>query len=431
MDPTISVQPDTISLHPERLASYSRRRPLVDQCTNAWQSNSIHSEKFAQQTSDWFDSIVLVMQRIWAIVRASKLQRLAIACLSLTVIAVLLWQHLPCNLFAEDRAAWRAVNAADDEDGNVFGANKRVKFPGITQVTTMDEKFLPRSSRLRTDTASGRRLIFIGDIHGCMEELEALLAKAKYKPDKDHIITVGDMINKGPSSREVVQFLMEQGASAVRGNHEDRILLTAKAFEGGALTTQDDASRNLPHNEPFETKASRKAQNERKLAKSFTKKQLEWLNACPVILRVGELEPFGDIVTVHGGLVPGISLENQDPMSVMNMRIIDLATHIPSHKHEQKGSIPWFSFWNKYQRLINAQGTIFGHRKSPSTKHTTVVYGHDSRRGLQINKYTKGLDSGCVRKDKLTAWIVSDYGKEEYVHVKCQGERLGSKKADD
>lgn len=50
---------------------------------------------------------------------------------------------------------------------------------------------------------------------------------------------------------------------------------------------------------------------------------------------------------------------------------------------------------------------------------TTVIYGHDSKTGLAIRTYTKGLDSGCVKGGKLTALVIENGGKQSLVHVRC------------
>lgn len=55
--------------------------------------------------------------------------------------------------------------------------------------------------------------------------------------------------------------------------------------------------------------------------------------------------------------------------------------------------------WNKYQSLL------------PKRHRQTIIYGHDSRRGLSISKYSKGLDTGCVKGGKLTALVIEERGK--------------------
>ncbi|KAJ9661025.1 hypothetical protein H2198_002184 [Neophaeococcomyces mojaviensis] len=279
-------------------------------------------------------------------------------------------------------------------------------------VATLDSKFLPQAPTSESaDTAEDRRLIFIGDIHGCMDELEALLHKSKYDPMKDHIIALGDVVKKGPKSREVVDYLMEQRASCVRGNQDDRILLAAKAVFEPSATSQTKGHDREHKRHPKKDPKTGKEREEQELASSFAPEQLKWLAECPIILRVGELQPFGNIIAVHGGLVPGIALEHQNPYSVMNMRIIDVQTRAPSEEHFRDGSVPWAEFWNQHQvSLTNEE------------KRTTVVFGHDKKKGLQVYPYAKGLDTGCVDGGKLTAWIVG-VDKEQFVQVKSKPKR--------
>jgi len=50
----------------------------------------------------------------------------------------------------------------------------------------------------------GSRTIVIGDIHGCDDELEDMLAEIRLEAG-DRLISVGDLITKGPKSREVLE----------------------------------------------------------------------------------------------------------------------------------------------------------------------------------------------------------------------------------
>ena len=143
-----------------------------------------------------------------------------------------------------------------------------------------------------------------------------------------------------------------------------------------------------------------------KLAKKFSKKEIAWLSQCPVILRVGQVPNMGEVVVVHAGLVPDVPLEQQDPYQVMNMRTIDLNTRVPS---EARDGTPWEKFWNHRQK------------KLPAKERMTVIYGHDKKRGMNIEKYSKGLDSGCVSGGHLTALVIDSKGHNKYVQVKCKG----------
>jgi hypothetical protein len=67
------------------------------------------------------------------------------------------------------------------------------------------------------------RTIVIGDIHGCYEEMRALLNKIQFN-DRDLLISVGDLIDRGPLSWEVASFFKDtKNAYSVLGNHERRI----------------------------------------------------------------------------------------------------------------------------------------------------------------------------------------------------------------
>jgi hypothetical protein len=152
--------------------------------------------------------------------------------------------------------------------------------------------------------------------------VEKLLKKVSFDASSgDHLVLTGDIINKGPHSSEVVDLARSLHASCVRGNHEDRILL---------LRQQMKNNDSLQSSDKDDQDVSKGDYGERKVARQLTDQQAAWLEACPVILKMGPIKGMGNVVVVHGGLVPGLDLERQDPASVMTMRTIDLATHVPS-----------------------------------------------------------------------------------------------------
>ena len=63
----------------------------------------------------------------------------------------------------------------------------------------------------------------------------------------------------------------------------------------------------------------------------------------------------------------------------------------------------------------------------PRHSRTTVIYGHDAKSGLQLKRYAKGLDTGCVRGGRLTALIIEEGRwsgvKHSVVSVKCKDYR--------
>jgi serine/threonine protein phosphatase 1 len=61
----------------------------------------------------------------------------------------------------------------------------------------------------------------VGDIHGHFSRLEQTLAAIGFDAGKDRLFSVGDLVDRGPESREVLAWLQRPWFHAVRGNHED------------------------------------------------------------------------------------------------------------------------------------------------------------------------------------------------------------------
>jgi serine/threonine protein phosphatase 1 len=64
----------------------------------------------------------------------------------------------------------------------------------------------------------------VGDIHGCFDQLRAVLEAAGFLPECDRLFSVGDLIDRGPQSTETLQWLARPWFHAILGNHEDMAL---------------------------------------------------------------------------------------------------------------------------------------------------------------------------------------------------------------
>lgn len=217
-----------------------------------------------------------------------------------------------------------------------YAAHSQPEFADMVLVQTLDQSLVPTSGNPRDRK---RRLVIVGDVHGMKNELVKLLDEVQFDGNTDHLILAGDMISKGPDSVGVLDLVMELGATAVRGNHEDRVLLAHARLHSKEVSLDFDSSvegstardEELAGSEIF---SHGREYKDRVLAKQLSRKHIEWLKKCPVILRVGDIEGIGQVLVVHAGLVPGVNLSAQDPYFVMNMRTIDLKTHIPSDSKE-------------------------------------------------------------------------------------------------
>lgn len=101
--------------------------------------------------------------------------------------------------------------------------------------------------RIALDPA--RRYLVIGDLHGRFETLNDLLEKSRYVPEQDILLSVGDLIDRGPRSVELIDFFAAPDRYAIRGNHEQMVLNPAKWREvwnyppnGGPATSRSLAA---------------------------------------------------------------------------------------------------------------------------------------------------------------------------------------------
>jgi serine/threonine protein phosphatase 1 len=126
--------------------------------------------------------------------------------------------------------------------------------------------------------------LLIGDIHGCYDELQALLDSGRLNSD-DEIIALGDIVDRGPATPQVLEFFQTQpNARSIMGNHERKHL---RSFRG-------------------ETKAARSQTITRmQLGESYT----SWLKFIETFPRGLELE---DAIAVHGFWELGRTLAQQD-----------------------------------------------------------------------------------------------------------------------
>lgn len=273
-----------------------------------------------------------------------------------------------------------------------------------------------------------KRLIIVGDVHGMQKSLQALLETVNFNRHKgDHLILVGDLVNKGPDSAGVIDLAIKLGASAVRGNHDNAVLDAAAETKparddlpqsGSILETPlTDQSE-----EPDPAVGKRHSAATYKTASELSSSQLDWLASLPLILRVklpkcpkSSLGDIDTLVVAHAGLVPGISLEKQDPHALMHMRSLARTTgdgdgdvFTPAESTGEKG---WVVEWDRWQEQ--------------QASKTMVVFGHDAKRRLQLGRYTIGLDSGCLYGNQLSAVVIEAPNGEiqhRIVQVECADE---------
>jgi len=121
--------------------------------------------------------------------------------------------------------------------------------------------------------------IAIGDLQGCLTELQQLLKDIRFSADRDQLWFVGDLVNRGPDSLGVLRFVRALGANArvVLGNHDLHLL--AVAFGSRRKLREDDTLDDV-------------------LSAADRHALLEWLLRQPLAVREGS-----DLM-LHAGVVP-------------------------------------------------------------------------------------------------------------------------------
>lgn len=211
------------------------------------------------------------------------------------------------------------------------------------------------------------RYFIIGDIHGCYEELEALLDKAGPTHD-DHIIAIGDIVNRGPHNRRAFDFFRHArtpNIRAVMGNHERKHL---RAYHGEIAP-------------PVSVLVTRW-----QLGSGYYD-AIHWMESLPRFI------DLPDALLVHAYFEPGVPVEQQED------RII-VGSMGGEQYLERSYRRPWYELYDGEKPLI------VGHRDWSG-----------ERRPFVYKKRVYGIDTRCVYGGSLTGLWLPEF---EFVSVPAQ-----------
>jgi len=202
------------------------------------------------------------------------------------------------------------------------------------------------------------RLIAIGDIHVCAQEFSDLLDKLDLR-SSDRLILLGDLVNRGPDSFEVIQLAREHATVALLGNHELRLLNFRKTDDPSHLKKNDYAT-----------------------LEQLNGKCWDYLDSMPLTFEDKE----HGVVCVHGGFLPGRPWQRQPARIVTRIQVIGPDGE-PCKRSEAPRSPHWSDLW---------RGPPF------------VLYGHTPREAVAETAWTMGLDTGCVLGGYLSAYVLPE-----------------------
>lgn len=252
----------------------------------------------------------------------------------------------------------------------------------------------------------------IGDVQGCFDALQLLLGEVGFSESRDRLWFVGDLVNRGPQSLEVLRFIKALGdrAVAVQGNHVLHLLVLSEGF--GWWNREDTLQPVLEAPDRDEL--------------------LAWLRRQPL------MHVEGEYAMVHAGLLPGwdviraheLAAEAETALQAPNYR--DFLAHLygnePAAWHDD------LEGWDRLRVIVNAmtrmrfctpEGVMEFRTKGPvdkappgflpwfavpgrrSSDHT-VICGHWSALGFRQEPGLLALDSGCLWGGTLTAVRLED-----------------------
>ncbi len=253
----------------------------------------------------------------------------------------------------------------------------------------------------------------IGDVQGCYDELRTLVGHLNFSADRDRIWFVGDLVNRGPRSIDVLRYVRSLGDNAivVLGNHDLHLLAVA-----------------------FGSRRKRKSDTVDDVLEADDRDSLlEWLITRPLL----HFDASRRDLLVHAGLVPQwtaqIAVElareveaalRKDPLAVFEHMYGDE----PNRWSESLTGTDRLRFAiNAFTRLrvCTAEGQVDLKMKGKApeardaaqphfrpwfdiegrrSRDVRVVFGHWSALGLVLKPGVVGLDTGCVWGSSLTAF---------------------------
>lgn len=142
--------------------------PLVNYIRNEWQSGAKYTQ--LPSAADQSDPPKWV-QRILSIVRVPRFRRHAIVYLSLFIFCVLGWQYILSPRLEERSTILTSLDPRQEDIVEGWsGANALPQLEEVVQLRELNQTLLPAALVPEDGMSEGRRLIFIGDVHGCKSE---------------------------------------------------------------------------------------------------------------------------------------------------------------------------------------------------------------------------------------------------------------------
>ncbi len=267
----------------------------------------------------------------------------------------------------------------------------------------------------------------IGDVQGCFDELQALLAQIRFDPSCDRLWFCGDLVNRGNKSLETLRFVRMLGERAITvlGNHDLHLIAAATGY------------RKANPNDTLEQVLQAPDRDE----------LIDWLRHQPLLHH----DPDSGFTMLHAGLPPQWDLSQASACAREVETVLQSADYtvfiadmygnkpdcwdesLTGHKRirfivncftrlrfctpggrldlkssgppgsQPDGYLPWFSLPDRKSRDMR------------------IIFGHWSTLGLHTETGIHALDTGCLWGGELTAMRLGP--EPEYFSIGCPGQK--------
>jgi hypothetical protein len=223
--------------------------------------------------------------------------------------------------------------------------------------------------------------LVIGDVHGCYDELIKMIDR---HGQGRHIVSVGDLVDKGPHPERCLELMKLLDATVVKGNHEDNHIRYAGHEKRYRMTGKKN---------PMRHRSDEFKETHRKIYASPLD-LIEFMERFPTFMRLHNMGPEArTVVVLHGGLLPGRTPGEMDPKKIIRVRNIktrDDGTHSFANLKECEAD-PSLPFWTDLY-----------------TGEDWVLFGHAPFLKPVIKNRTVALDTGCVYGNRLTGFLLPE-----------------------
>jgi predicted phosphodiesterase len=208
-----------------------------------------------------------------------------------------------------------------------------------------------------------RKVIVVGDIHGCFDEFRALLKECNYN-DMDIVVATGDLVDRGPKIREVLTwFYVTSYAFSVMGNHDNKLI---RYWKGNPVQINHGLDKTIEQMDG--------------VGDHGIEALSQWITHWPHMIRLANMDGK-PVYVVHAGV------DGRKPIESQRIETCLYARYLDGKNFFDEQGIPWWE-------------TLIG--------DYTVISGHIRTDDVHPCEHAYCIDGGAHEGGKLRALVITN-----------------------